>query len=298
MTLLPTWIKALIFFLVLMTLSPEARTQESLEIIRDSEIELILSKFYAPLLEVARISESSLSLYLVNNKRVNAFVGDGANVFIYTGLIKKTETANELMGVFAHELVHLAQGHLVRLREQVERVSLQSLLISFLTIGAAVLSETPEIAIGGLLTTQSLLQGRLFAYSRVQEAVADQGAVKYLDQAGLSSLGLYTFLQKLKELETLTIPDNIPLYIRTHPPTSRRLQALESHLKNSRLTHRPESSEYQEMYQRMKAKLTGFLYPQEALSRVSERLLDQRPLWICDRVIPSRADRTGVDGFV
>ena len=258
--------RILTFFLLLTAFSTEVRAQQNLQIIRDSEIESVLSALYAPLLKSARLSESSLTIYLVNNKQVNAFVSGGANVFIYTGLIRKTENVNELMGVLAHELVHLAQGHLLRLKGKVEQISLQSLLLSFLTIGAAVLSDTPEVAIGGLLSSQQLSQGQLLAYSRVQESVADQGAVKYLEYAKLSSYGLYTFLEKLSEVEALTLPEDFPLYLRTHPPTERRLQALEAHLKRSPWTDQSDPPEYQEMYQRMKAKLTGFLYPEEALS--------------------------------
>ena len=53
-------------------------------------------------------------MYLINDDSINAFVAGGQNIFINTGLILKAKEADALIGVLAHEIGHIAGGHLNR----------------------------------------------------------------------------------------------------------------------------------------------------------------------------------------
>ena len=48
-----------------------------------------------------------VKIVLVQSPDVNAFVAGGSNIFIYTGLLQKTDSPAEVVGVIAHELGHI-----------------------------------------------------------------------------------------------------------------------------------------------------------------------------------------------
>jgi predicted Zn-dependent protease len=65
-----------------------------------------------PLLSAAGLQQDAVRLFIVNDSSINAFVAEGQNMFIHTGLIMALDTPNELSGVLAHETGHMADGHL------------------------------------------------------------------------------------------------------------------------------------------------------------------------------------------
>ena len=85
---------------------------QNLNLIQDAEIELTIRKWVEPIFKVAGISSKAVNIYIVNDKSINAFVAGGQNIFINTGLILKAKKADALIGVLAHEIGHIAGGHL------------------------------------------------------------------------------------------------------------------------------------------------------------------------------------------
>ena len=61
---------------------------------------------------------SRLRFFLIENRLINAFAGPGGRLAIFTGLITTTRTEAELASVMAHELGHVAQRHLPRMRNR------------------------------------------------------------------------------------------------------------------------------------------------------------------------------------
>jgi len=94
-------------------------------IIRDTEIEAIFSEWTTPLLKASEIGPDNVRIILVQSDQVNAFVAGGANIFFYTGLIKETDGPEEVIGVLAHEMGHIAGGHLITTQDALERASLR-----------------------------------------------------------------------------------------------------------------------------------------------------------------------------
>src|SRR2546430_14057704 len=73
---------------------------------------------------------------LVQDNTLNAFVAGGQRIFINTGLIMRTETPNQLIGVLAHETGHIAGGHLARMQEELNNLSTMQILEMLLGAGA------------------------------------------------------------------------------------------------------------------------------------------------------------------
>jgi predicted Zn-dependent protease len=83
-------------------------------LVRDAEIEATLRYYSDPIFVAAGLVPQDVKIYLVGDRTLNAFVTNGQNVFLHTGLIMETATPNQLKGVIAHETGHISGGHLAR----------------------------------------------------------------------------------------------------------------------------------------------------------------------------------------
>jgi predicted Zn-dependent protease len=252
-------------FLVLMALMAVPPTPSRAQAggqtnIRDTEIENSLKEWIAPLLQAAGMGPDSVHLILVQSNDVNAFVAGGANIFIYTGLIEKTEGPGEIIGVLGHELGHVAGGHLVGMNSALERASYESILGMVVGIGAAIATGSGEAANAIMTGSNSIATRRLLAHSRVNESSADQAALRFLESAQLNPTGFRTFMQKLGSEELLPISQQSE-YVRTHPLSSDRIDALGTRIDQSPYKDVTLPAKWTEEHKRMKAKLLGFIEP-------------------------------------
>ncbi len=242
-----------------------AQAQESLNIIRDAEIEADLHYFAKPIFTAAHLRPEDVTIVLVESPDVNAFVAGGMNMFIFTKLILLTDTPQQLIGVMAHETGHIAGGHLARRGEGEENASIIAILGTVLGVAASVGSRG-ENAGGSVVGGESLGMANLLAFSRTQEASADQAGISFLERSGMSPVGLYQFLDKLKGQEAL--PENRQVeYTRTHPLTQDRVEAVKYAVDTYGTTDKHDLPEMQARYDRMKAKLLGYLEPGSALRK-------------------------------
>ena len=81
-----------------------------------------------PIWKAAGLEPSSLHVYLVEDKQINSFVAGGQNEFINSGLIMRSQTPNQLIGVLAHETGHIAGGHLTRFQEAARNASIEGII--------------------------------------------------------------------------------------------------------------------------------------------------------------------------
>ncbi|MCK5622058.1 MAG: M48 family metalloprotease, partial [Alphaproteobacteria bacterium] len=78
-----------------------AQGSEKISLIRDAEIENTIRVFAKPVLEAAGLEPGALSVHLVLDDRLNAFVAGGQRIFINTGLLRNAKDANGVIGVLA-----------------------------------------------------------------------------------------------------------------------------------------------------------------------------------------------------
>ncbi|MEM8635470.1 MAG: M48 family metalloprotease, partial [Pseudomonadota bacterium] len=81
------------------------------QFLRDAEIESILREYTDPILEAAGLVPEDVSIYVINDLSLNAFVAGGQNIFINSGLIIEADHPGQLKGVIAHEAGHIAGAH-------------------------------------------------------------------------------------------------------------------------------------------------------------------------------------------
>ena len=236
-----------------------------MSLIRDAEIENTIRAYAAPLLEAAGLGDDAVRLYIVNERGINAFVAGGPNLFISSGMLAAAEDPGEIIGVIAHEIGHIAGGHLVRTRDAIEDASTEMILATLLGAGAIIAGQGE---VGGAILGggQALAQQSFLQYSRAQEQSADQAAVRLLASTGQSAAGLLRMFRRLEDREELG-PGQANPYLRTHPLTRERMRFVRDQIEKEGPTAAPASEALRTAHRRMVAKLRGFLDPPEKTFR-------------------------------
>jgi predicted Zn-dependent protease len=227
-------------------------------ILRDAETEALLNEMSAELVEAAGMEASGFEIVLIGDRSINAFVAGGQRVYIHSGLLLAADNANEVQGVIAHELGHVAGGHVVRMSEGASAATGISIL-SLILGAAAIAAGAPEAGLGILSAGSRAALGRFLAFSRVQESSADVAGATFLSNAGISGRGSLAFFRRLQNLEyRLAIPQD-DSYDRTHPLSGERIQILEGLYLDDPAWDIPTDPALEARFQRVRAKLLGFI---------------------------------------
>jgi len=272
--------------LSLLALAPlRAAYAQRLNLIRDAEIENTIRTFVIPIWRAAGLDPNAVEIMIVQDGSLNAFVAGGQRIFINTGLIMRTETPNQLIGVLAHESGHIAGGHLARMQEELRALSTMQILETILAGGAMAGGAVSGSGggRGGPTGGATKAPGSVMSflrYSQTQESAADQAAMNYLQKTGQSPKGSVQFLRTLQKKERMAITQRDP-YLSTHPLTPERISAFEEAAARSPYANTPDTPKFLDMHHRMVAKLYGFVAPDIALQRFSE----------ADRSVPARYAR-------
>jgi len=157
---------------------------------------------------------STVKIYVVRAKVLNAFAMPGDYMLVTDSLIDFMEGPDELAGVLAHEM-----GHLV-LRHPLEGVLSQMGVALFLN------------AISGGGSTELVNIGTMIAsisYTRDYERQADQLGLKILNRAQISTQGYADLFVRLTEKERKELANasdvlDLNSLLRTHPFASERAQ--------------------------------------------------------------------------
>lgn len=245
-----------------------AAAQEQGEtLIRDTEIEEILHRDAEPIFRAAGIDPKTVSIALVGSKELNAFAAPRV-MGVNTGLILQTKNPNELQGVMAHEVGHLAAGHNARSGD-LNRAGMRPFLLTMGLGVLAALAGSGEAAAGLMGSAGYFGTLGALGYSREQEARADQAGATLLEKAGLSGKGLADFFDNFRYQEVFDEARRYP-YFRSHPLSSDRIEALRSRVAAQPHYGEVDSAAAMADHEIMKAKLDGFLNPQSAIVKYAE----------------------------
>lgn len=248
-------------FFVVLPLCVFAQSQNRITIIRDTEIEDFLYEISEPIFMSARLDPKNIKFHIIQDNSINAFVMNGQNIFINTGTLTAFEDADAVLGIIAHETAHISGGHIAKIHEEAktqQKVLLSSVLVG---IGAAIASN-PEAAQASLLGGMQLAQQNMLQYSRTQERSADQLAIRYLTDNGLSPVALLKSMKTLKRNE-LGVADNMEYSI-THPLSKNRVEHIKSYVKKG-ANNDSFNRKYNKRLGFIKAKIEGYTLPHESV---------------------------------
>jgi predicted Zn-dependent protease len=159
----------------------------------------------------------AIHFFVIDEPQPNAFAIPGGYIFVFTGLLSKLSDDEELAGVLAHELGHVAYNHFFQDRNQI-------LALNLATVAALLLSGGHPAALAFGTGASFHLQ---LAYSREHEAEADAAAIRFLRKARYDPSGLARFFRTLEVYERFN-PPLVPAYFTTHPGVSDRLRIVET----------------------------------------------------------------------
>jgi predicted Zn-dependent protease len=224
--------------------------------IRDTEIEGIIYEWSAPVFTAMGLEPSEVEILLISDNDLNAFATRGRIMGLNTGLILKTRTANELLGVVAHEGGHIKNRH--TLRDGAQGAAMQPMLMT-MALGALAIAVGAPTA-GAVLMGNSQYFGTLSAlrYMTHQEGEADNTGVRALENAGESGRGLVSFFENFRSQEVFSDARRFP-YFRSHPLSSARIENLRRFVAEQSNYDRVDSPERAAQHALILAKIHAFM---------------------------------------
>lgn len=257
---------------LLIMLAVATRPAMAQSILRDAETEALFQDMMDPLLVAAGLQPGQVRVHLLGDRSINAFVAGSQDIYVFSGLIEAADSAEEVQGVLAHELGHVMGGHAIRMNEGAKAATGISLL-SLLLGAAAIAAGGGEAGMGILMAGQQAALGKFLAFNRVQESTADAAGAQYLSKAGISGRGSLAFFKKLQNLEFRygIKQDDDQAYGRTHPMSGDRIQALREVYVVDPAWEKPADPAIEQRFQRVKAKLSGYMAePERTLRKFPE----------------------------
>lgn len=261
---------------VIAALSLTVQQAAAQSILRDAETEALLRDISAPLIKAAGLEPRNVDIILVNDGSINAFVAGGQAIYIHSGLIGAADHVDEVQGVIAHELGHITGGHVTRFNEGLKPATGITLLSLLLGVAAAA-AGAPDAAMGIIGAGQQAALGKFLAFSRAQESTADAAGAQFLSKAGMSGRGSLEFFKKLQNLEFRYgfKRDADSEFYSSHPMTADRLTTLQDTYEADPAWNTPRDAAFEARFQRVKAKLYGYLAePEDTLRAYPEYMTD------------------------
>lgn len=244
--------------LMAVLLALAATPAAALTLIRDGEIEATLRRIADPLFRAAAINPAMVRIYIVEDRTPNAFVAGGQNIFLNTGLLTELDSVDELRAVIAHELGHITGGHLAR-RDQGLDGARGIAAIGMIGAAAAAVAGAPEASVAIAAGTGQAAHRSALAFSRGEEAAADQAGLRYLAAAGSDPAAAIAVLDRFRRRDALS-GRYVDPYAQSHPMWSDRAALLEEGVAT---LPKGKGASVEDAYWhgRMVAKLSAFLTP-------------------------------------
>ena len=230
-------------------------------ILRDAETESFFADMSTPMVKAAGLSPRDVRVVLINDPDINAFVAGGQTVYVNSGLLQAADNANQVQGVVAHELGHIADGHVV-LADGGTRPALGIYLLSMVLGVAAMAAGGGEAGAGIMAAGQQAAMGKYLSFSRTQESTADATGAKFLREANVSGRGMLEFFKKLQSQENYYgATEKIDPFMQTHPLSGERIATLTADVQASPAYHNKPDAALDDRFRRIKAKLEGYVMP-------------------------------------
>jgi predicted Zn-dependent protease len=239
------------------------------QVLRDTETEALFKDMSRPLIIAGGLDPNSVDVTLLNDPEINAFVSQGQTVYLQSGLLEAADNVNQVQGVVAHELGHVIAGDSIRSGQGAKQAT--GITVLSLLLGAvAVAAGAGDAGMGIMMAGQRAALGEFLAFTRVQEATADATGSRLLSKAGISGKGMLDFFAKLQNEEYRLAIYSKDSFDRDHPLSTERIQALEQKLKADPAYGKPTDPALEARFERVKAKLLGYIDPKQAVLRYPE----------------------------
>jgi predicted Zn-dependent protease len=191
------------------------KVEKRYKVSKDTQLQERINTIGQHIVAVCERKDISYFFTVLEEEKVNAFALPGGYIYINKGLIEKADSDDEIAGVLAHEIGHIVAKHSIKRLQAALGYNLISIL-------AAAATKDARFKRGADIAFSQIMLG----YSREDEILADQLAVKYVKRSGYNPKAVISFLKKLKQIEKeAPLKPLIPAYARTHPFIPERIGA-------------------------------------------------------------------------
>ena len=232
-------------------------------VIRDTEIEDTLLEIMRPMAAEAGLNPDKMKVRVVINSAYNAFVAADNMVYVHSGLIIDADSVLEVAGVLAHEIGHIASGHIPRRNEIMQSAGMNSLLSAVAAIALSA-SGNPDAAVGVLAGGTDQSRRMILAQSRQDEGVADEWAIKLMESQNLSLQPMADAMRKIGAQRSLPQSRQSDYYL-THPGAQDRSAVFQDHVNQHEHGELLTPGWMVLAHQRIKTKLEGWTLPPKTI---------------------------------
>jgi len=196
----------------------QSMVRKEFKLLEDPDIDQYVSLIGKEVLAVAGPQFFDFQFFVIDNKDFNAFAAPSGLVFIHSGLLEAMENEDELVGVMAHEIGHVANRHIADRIDKAGKINIGTvaMVLAGIAMGGGDLSEA---VIAGAMATGASMN---LKFSRENEEEADRLAYGWMQKMGRSPEAMLSMLAKMRKLSILKMGD-IPPYLLTHPDPARRM---------------------------------------------------------------------------
>ena len=162
------------------------------------------------------------TIKVLDTDEINAMALPGGFFYVNSGLILACDSEDELAGVMAHEISHVAAHHAAREMTKMNYMQLGQIPLIIFTQGTWTgygIYEAAQLAV-----PLTFLQ-----FSREYEAEADYLGIQYMYKAGYDPQGMVSIFEKLSALEKHK-PGALSKAFSDHPATPDRIAAVENEI--------------------------------------------------------------------
>ena len=248
----------LILFILFFPLS----ATHSKTIIKDAEIEKLLSEYTADLHKIG-LGVTSQNIFIVSDQSINAFVTAQGNIYINTGLIYHADRPNEVKSIIAHEIGHILNNHHITRMIEYENFQKKQNIAQIIGIGTGItglLTDSdalPDIGTGISIGGSDIARRDYLQHSRVQEFEADMSAISIMESIGESSNGLLQILEKIKKSQQIYGGNINPLEL-THELPQDRIDFLKNKISKQESYEVQDSEDLIHRHNLARAKIIGY----------------------------------------
>jgi hypothetical protein len=167
-------------------------------------------------------SKVPFTIKVLDTDEINAMALPGGFFYVNSGLILACDSEDELAGVMAHEIAHVAAHHAAREMTRMNYMQIGSIPLMIVAQGS-------WTGYGIYEMSQLAIPMTFLEFSRQFEAEADFLGIQYMYRAGYDPQGMVSIFEKLDALEKHK-PGAISRAFSDHPATPDRIAAVENEI--------------------------------------------------------------------
>lgn len=198
------------------------QVEQEMGLYHHDSLELLINRVGEKLVSRLKNNPFDYKFFIVDSEIPNAFAIPGGNIYLSRGIFAIIQTEDELAGIIAHEIIHIAQRHSIKQMKK-------SKLTGILKVPGNLLNAVTGTQIGNVLNVPVGFTTSAYSakHSRGHETEADKFGLQLAASAGYKTDALADALERLSlQVALLTGEAEKHSYFSDHPFTPSRVVSI------------------------------------------------------------------------